>query len=185
MTNYNKSFPSVKKILLLSLFPIFVLLFIIFFEIFLRREKEAFPVNIPCRGNMIIEAQYDNQKARMVTSLYFSFLSKNKILISLSGTGYLYNNENVVVEKKTLLRNIYYDYIHESKATDTYSMTSSQINIDSVDDFDWRISSLLLMNSFFLTGHTDTLVLKKYGDNALLIENNQSPFTLCVFSKSL
>ncbi|CAI1066175.1 Uncharacterised protein [Serratia plymuthica] len=41
------------------------------------------------------------------------------------------------------------------------------------------------MNNFFLTDHTDTLVLKKFGDNALLIENNQSPFTLCVFNKSL
>ncbi|MFU2314939.1 hypothetical protein [Rahnella sp. PCH160] len=185
MTNYNKNLPSVKKILFLSLLPIIVLLIIISCEIFLRKNKEAFPVNIPCRGNMIIEAQYDNERARMVTSLYFSFLGKNKILISLSGTGYLYNNKNVVIEKKTLLRNIYYDSVQESKATETYSLTSSQINIDSVDDFDWRISSLLLMNSFFLTGHTDTLVLKKFGDNALLIGNNQSPFTLCVFNTSL
>lgn len=185
MTNYKKKLPTVKTIILIMAFPIVILLVMISCELFLRKDKDAFPVKFPCHGNMIIEAQYDNQRARMVTSLYFSFLGKNKILISLSGTGYLYNNKNVVVEKKTLLRNIYYDSVQESKATETYSLTSRQINIDSVDDFDWRISSLLLMNSFFLTGHTDTLVLKKFGDNALLIENNQSPFTLCVFNKNL
>jgi len=68
--------------------------------------------------------------------------------------------------------------------TDTYSMTSRQINIDSIDNMDWGISSLLMINSFFLTGHTDTMVLKKYDDNTMLIESNQSSFALCVFKKS-
>ena len=120
----------------------------------------------------------------MVSTLYFSFLDGNKILVSLSGTGYLYDKDGNLIARKTLLRNIYYHYVHESKSTNTYSLTSRQINIDSVDDMDWGISSLLLMNSFFLSGHTDTLVLKKYDDNTLLIESNQSPFALCVFKKS-
>ncbi|WP_231572466.1 FidL-like protein [Rahnella aquatilis] len=95
----------------------------------------------------------------------------------------MYDEKGNITQRKTLLRNIYYDYIHESTHSSTYSLTSSQINIDSVDNMDWQISSLLLLNSFFLTGHTDTLALKKYDDNTLLIESNQSPVALCVFKK--
>lgn len=183
MTGDKKSLFPGKAMMTLSLLPIISLLIFILYGLSVKKENIMFPVNIPCRGNMIVEARYDNQRAKMVSSLYFSFLDKKKILISLSGTAYLYNEDNHVIERKTVLRNIYYDYIQESKATNTYSLTSRQINIDSVDDMDWHMSSLLLMNSFFLTGHTDTLMLKKYDNNTMLIENNQSPFALCVFRK--
>jgi hypothetical protein len=172
-----------KKTLFFTLLPVTALLLVLY-GMFLRNDKHEFPVNTPCRGNMIVEAQYDHQKAKMVTSLYFNFLDNHKILVSLSGTAYLYNQEGKLINRKTLLRNIYYDYVQESKMTDTYSMTSSQINIDSIDNMDWGISSLLLINSFFLAGHTDTMVLKKYDNNTMLIENNQSPFALCVFKKT-
>lgn len=172
-----------KKSILLPFIPaVFILLFTLY-GFFVQKNREAFPVNIPCRGNMIIEAQYDNQTAKLVAALYFSFLDNHKILVSLSGTGYLYDKNGIVIQRKTLLRNIYYDYIHVSTNSSTYSLTSSQINIDSVDNMDWQISSLLLINSFFLTGHTDTLVLKKYDNSTLLIESNQSPIALCVFKK--
>ncbi|MFD3249957.1 hypothetical protein [Rahnella aquatilis] len=171
------------KIIVLPLIPtVFILLFILHgFSV--KKDRAVFPVNIPCRGNMIVEARYDNQSAKLVSTLYFSFLDNHKILVSLSGTGYLYDEKGNITQRKTLLRNIYYDYIHESTHSSTYSLTSSQINIDSVDNMDWQISSLLLLNSFFLTGHTDTLALKKYDDNTLLIESNQSPVALCVFKK--
>ncbi|CAM3966740.1 FidL-like protein [Rahnella bruchi] len=183
MISDRKFLPAVKKPFIFILLPVTALLFVLY-GISLRNDKQEFPVNIPCRGSMIVEAQYDHQKAKMVTSLYFSFLDNHKILVSLSGTAYLYNQEGKLINKKTLLRNIYYDHVQESKVTDTYSMTSSQINIDSIDNMDWETSSLLLINSFFLTGHTDTMVLKKYDDNTMLIENNQSSFALCVFSKT-
>lgn len=79
------------------------------------------------------------------------------------------------------MRNIYYNYIYESKPTDTYSLTSTQININSVDNIDQKMYSLLLINSFFLIGHTDTIVLKKYDVNTMLIESNFSPIAICVF----
>jgi len=183
MTGNKNQSPPGKMGIFFTLLPAVPLLVFILYGIHIKKDSVIFPVNTPCRGNMLVEAQYDHQKAKMVSSLYFSFLDNKKILISLSGTGYLYNNEGVIIERKTLLRNIYYDYVHESKMTDTYSLTSRQINIDSIDNMDWHISSLLLMNSFFLTGHTDTLVLKKYDDNTMLIESNQSPITLCVFKK--
>lgn len=184
MTSNKKNMFYSRKTILLTLLPATALLLFILYEILSPADQNAFPVNIPCRGNMIVEARYDNQRAKMVSTLYFSFLDENKILVSLSGTGYLYDKDGNLIARKTLLRNIYYHYVHESKSTNTYSLTSRQINIDSVDDMDWGISSLLLMNSFFLSGHTDTLVLKKYDDNTLLIESNQSPFALCVFKKS-
>lgn len=161
------------------------LLIVDFYGISLRKDKLEFPVNTACRGNVIVEATYDNQRAKMKSSLYFSFLDSNKILISLSGTAYLYDEKNKVVERKTILRNIYFDYVRESKATDTYSLISTQINIDSIDNMDWKMSSLLLMNSFFLSGHTDTLVLKKYDEKTMLIESNQSPIAICVFKNEL
>jgi len=147
----------------------------------IKHDKLTFPLNTSCRGNMIVEATYDNQRARLTSSLYFSFLDNHKILISLSGTGFLYDNSGKIIERKTLLRNIYYDSARESKFNDTYALTSTQINIDSVDNMDWEMSSLLLMNTFFLNGRTDTLVLKKYDDTTMLIESNQSPLTMCVF----
>lgn len=183
MISDRKFIPPGKKTIIFTLLPVAALLLVLY-GMSLRKDKHTFPVNIPCRGSMIVEAQYDHQRAKMVTSLYFSFLDNRKILVSLSGTAYLYNEEGKLVTRKTLLRNIYYDYVLESKVTDTYSMTSRQINIDSIDNMDWGISSLLMINSFFLTGHTDTMVLKKYDDNTMLIESNQSSFALCVFKKS-
>ncbi|RJT40828.1 FidL-like protein [Rahnella woolbedingensis] len=184
MISDRKPFPVGKKPLIFILLPVTALLFVLY-GIFLKSDQHEFPVNIPCRGSMIVEAQYDHQKAKMVTSLYFSFLDKQKILVSLSGTAYLYDQEGKLINRKTLLRNIYYDHVQENKVTDTYSMTSSQINVDSIDNMDWETSSLLLINSFFLTGHTDTMVLKKYDDNTMLIENNQSSFAICAFNKTL
>ena len=185
MTSDKKFNIRENKIIILPLLPAIVILILILQGYWVKNDRKVFPVNIPCRGNMIVEAQYDNQRAKMVATLYFSFLDGHKILVSLSGTGYLYDKQGNITQRKTLLRNIYYDYIHEGKSSGTYSLTSTQINIDSVDNMDWKMSSLLLMNSFFLTGHTDTLALKKYDDNTLLIESNQSPVTLCVFKKGI
>ena len=176
--------PGLQNILL-TLLLVGLLPGIVIYGNLLKNDKAAFPVNTSCRGNMIVDALYDDQRARMTTSFYFSFLDNNKILISLSGTGYLYDRSGKVIERKTILRNIYYRYVHESKYTNTYSLTSTQINTDSVDNMDWKMSSLLLMNSFFMAGQTDTLVLKKYDDNTMLIESNQSPLTMCVFKNDL
>lgn len=176
--------PGLKSTSLILLMAV-TLLAANLYGISVENNKLAFPVNTSCRGNIIVEPSYDNERARLTRSLYFSFLDNNKILISLSGTGYLYDNAGKIIERKTILRNIYFDYVHESKSTDTYSLTSTQINIDSLDTMDWKMSSLLLMNSFFLTGHTDTLVLKKYDENTMLIESNQSPIMMCVFKSEI
>ena len=185
MTSERNFILREKKNILLPLVPAIAIVILMLYGFLVKKDRKTFPVNVPCSGNMVVEAQYDNQNAKLVSALYFSFLDSHKILISLSGTAYLYDEKGNMTQRKTLLRNIYFNYIHESKSTSTYSLTSSQINIDSVDNMDWQISSLLLMNSFFLTGHTDTLALKKYDDNTLLIESNQSPIALCVFKKGL
>lgn len=147
-----------------------------------RGIQEEFPINISCRGNMIVEARYDDLEAKMVSSLSFRFLNNNKILISLSGVSYLRDKNNSLIKRDTILRNVYYDYVHESKDSAVYSLTSSRINSDAVDNVDARTAKLLLLNSFFITGHTDTLLLRKYDDNTMLIETTQSPVALCVFS---
>lgn len=146
-----------------------------------KKNRSMFPYSLACRGGFTSEAQYDDKSAKINSTIYFSFLNENKILVSLSGNALLYDAQNRQVEKKILLRNIYYDYVLENKTLQTYTLTSRQINIDSIDTMDEKLSSLILMNSFYITGHTDTLVLKKYDDNTMLIETNQSPVVMCVF----
>ena len=91
--------PPGKKAIIFTLLPVAALLLVLY-GMSLRKDKHVFPVNIPCRGSMMVEAQYDHQRAKMVTSLYFSFLDKHKILVSLSGTAYLYNQEGKLVNRK-------------------------------------------------------------------------------------
>ncbi|MFU9136863.1 hypothetical protein [Erwinia tasmaniensis] len=118
----------------------------------------------------------------MVSSLSFTFLNNNKILISLSGVSYLRGENNSLIRRDIVLRNVYYNYVHESKDSAVYSLTSSRINRDAIDNIDAKTAKLLLLNSFFISGHTDTLLLRKYDDNTMLIETTQSPVALCVFS---
>jgi len=131
---------------------------------------------------MIVEARYDKLEAKMVSSLSFTFLNNNKILISLSGVSYLRGENNSLIRRDIVLRNVYYNYVHESKDSAVYSLTSSRINRDAIDNIDAKTAKLLLLNSFFISGHTDTLLLRKYDDNTMLIETTQSPVVLCVFS---
>jgi hypothetical protein len=119
----------------------------------------------------------------MNATLSFSFLNKNKILVSMSGNVYAYDKKGKLVDKRIVLRNIYYSYVLENKILQTYTLKSDRVNIDSVDTMNEELSRLVLMNSSYIVGDFDTLVLKKYDANSMLIETTQSPLIMCVFVK--
>lgn len=172
---------KIKAIHWLPVVAIFILTLALYINSQVQKNRSLFPYSLACRGGFVSEAQYDDKTAKINSTVYFSFLNSNKILVSLSGNAFLYDAQNKLIEKRILLRNIYYDYVLENKTLQTYTLTSRQINTDSIDTMDETLSSLVLMNSFYITGHTDTLVLKKYDDNTMLIETSQSPLVMCVF----
>lgn len=148
-----------------------------------KSAREDFPYSQACRGDFLSDVKYDNRRLKMNTTLYFSFLNKNKILVSMSGNVYAYDQNDKLIDKRILLRNIYYNYVVENKKLQTYTLKSDQVNIDSVDTMNEELSRLVLMNSSYIVGDTDTLVLKKYDANSMLIQTTQSPLIMCVFGK--
>jgi len=180
----DKFRPLIRNIKLIYWLPavaIFTLAFALYITNQMQENRSLFPYSLACRGDFLSEAQYDDKKAKVNTTIYFSFLNENRMLVSLSGNAFLYDGQNKLIEKRILLRNIYYDYVLENKTLQTYTLTSRQINVDSIDTMDQTLSSLVLMNSFYISGHTDTLVMKKYDDHTMLIETNQSPLVMCIF----
>lgn len=175
---------KMKVIYWLPVFAISILVLSLYFKEKVQKNELVFPYSLACRGDLLSEAQYDDKTAKINATLYFSFLNENKILVSLSGNAYLYDEQKKIIEKRILLRNIYFDYVLENKTLQTYTLTSRQINVDSIDSMDEKLSSLVLMNSLYIRGHTDTLILKKYDNNTMLIETNQSPLVMCVFKKN-
>jgi len=149
-----------------------------------KNNQVSFPYSMACRGDFLSEVIYDDKRLKMNTTLYFSFLNKNTILVSMSGNVYLYDSNNKLIDRRILLRNIYYDYVLENRKLQTYTLTSRQVNIDSVDTMNEELSRLVLMNSSYIVGDTDTLVLKKYDAHSMLIETNQSPLLMCVFQNA-
>ncbi|WP_114191709.1 FidL-like protein [Edaphovirga cremea] len=137
--------------------------------------------NYGCRGNMLVEGIYNDKRVTMNATIYFSFLDANKILYSISGTATLYNEMDETIDKKTIQRNVYFNYKVESREQHTYTFTSKRIDIDGVDNIDKVLASLVMFNSLFVLGHRDTLVINKYTKNTILIANNQSPVVMCVY----
>ena len=101
----------------------------------------------------------------------------------MSGNVYAYDQADKLVDKRIVLRNIYYSYVRENKTLQTYTLKSDRVNIDSVDTMNEELSRRVLMNSSYIVGDSDTLVLKKYDANSMLIETTQSPLIMCVFVK--
>jgi hypothetical protein len=166
--------------------PLLTLIFLclaIYKQIEAKNSRETFPYSQACRGDFLSEVQYDDRRFKMNATLSFSFLNKNKILVSMSGNVYAYDKKGKLVDKRIVLRNIYYSYVLENKILQTYTLKSDRVNIDSVDTMNEELSRLVLMNSSYIVGDFDTLVLKKYDANSMLIETTQSPLIMCVFVK--
>lgn len=177
----------IKKTKAIFWFPALSIIFLfiaLYYHLEGKNNRTSFPYSLACRGDFLSEVLYDNKRVKMNTMMYFSFLNKSRLLVSMSGNVYLYDINNKLIDRKIILRNIYYDYTLENKALQTYTLKSSQVNIDSVDTMNEELSRLVLMNSSYIVGDTDTLVLKKYDAHTLLIETNQSPFLMCVFKNA-
>lgn len=138
--------------------------------------------NYGCRGNISVESLYDDKLVTMNASVYFSFLNPHKIIYAISGIATVYNKNNEIVKKQTILRNVYYSYKVESSKQHTYTLNSERIDINGNDSIDNNLAALVMFNSTFKLGYSDTLVIEKNTDNTILISNNQSPFMVCVYN---
>lgn len=144
-----------------------------------RVDQPAY--NYGCRGTILVESVYDDKLVTMNANVYFSFLNSKNIIYAISGTATIYDKNNQVVKKQTILRNVYYSYRVESMKQHTYTLNSERIDVNAIDSLDNNLARLVMFDSMFKVGYNDTIVIKQKTDNTILISNNQSPFMMCVY----
>lgn len=165
-----------------ALVTAFLILYAIYTVSSPKKERVDEPIyNYGCRGTILVESIYDDKLVTMNANVYFSFLNSHNIIYAISGTATIYDNNNEVVKRQIILRNVYYSYRVESMKQHTYTLNSERIDVNAIDSIDNNLARLVMFDSMFKVGYNDTIVIKKKTDNTILISNSQSPFMMCVY----
>lgn len=136
-----------------------------------------------CMANISLERRQGDFRYQLYATLFYSFGENEQGVTNISGQVREVDADNNILTQRTIYRDIYFNYVIRDKKSGNFSLQTTNVERSGLDDVGGELDRKVLNNSFYHEGSTDTFIITRLKNNALLFSTLYSPLFICTFTK--